>query len=102
VLLTIDKSAQVGATAEGELATVAFPSMSAKDVSGGIPKIICEGRFKDKKLTYEPGVAAAFPIGTTPVVCIAYGDSGESPAVKFPVTVCKPGVFFVDGACNGG
>jgi hypothetical protein len=104
VLLSLDAATSAGATAaEGaDIATVVFPALTAKTLNGATAEITCEGGFKGKTLTYKPGVTAAFPVGTTDVACIARTSEGESPAVKFTVTVCKPGVFFVDGACNGG
>jgi hypothetical protein len=101
VLLSLDATAPIGVTAEGEFAKVAFPALTAKTLNGATAEITCEGGFKGKTLTYKPGVTAAFPVGTTDVTCIARTSEGESPAVKFTVTVCTPGVFFVDGACNG-
>jgi hypothetical protein len=102
VLLSLDATAPIGATAKEEFTEVAFPALTAKTLNGATAEITCEGKFKEEKLSYKPGVTGVFPVGTTDVACIARTSEGESPAVKFPVTVCKPGVFFVDSACNGG
>jgi hypothetical protein len=104
--LTLDKATIRGVTAlEGaDTAVVEFPTLTTSDIGGGAPEITCEGKFEGKQpLTYKPGVTAVFPVDTVEVTCTARDAAGNfSPAVKFPVTVCRAGVFFVEGSCNGG
>jgi hypothetical protein len=48
VLLSLDDPAPIGANANKETRTaeVAFPALTARDVTGGTPEIVCRGSFK--------------------------------------------------------
>jgi hypothetical protein len=106
LLLTIDRTAPIGAVdTEGKgSAEVAFPRITAEDIGGGAPKIVCKAQFIDRRqVTYEEGLKVAFPVATTPVACVAIDTTGNvSPSELFTVTVCKAGTLFENGACAGG
>jgi hypothetical protein len=103
--LTIDTTAPIGAVdTEGKgSADVAFPRITVEAVASDEPKIECKAQFSDRRrVTYTDGLTAAFPVGTTPVACVAIYAGSVSPSELFTVTVCQAGTLFENGACAGG
>ena len=90
----------LGATAgkDTSSATIVFPVIKA----GEPAKVTCSWEGKNDVPYSSDGFKAVFPVGETEVTCKATNGEGTlSKPARFTVTVCKPGVPFVNDACEG-
>jgi hypothetical protein len=102
--LSIDLKEPLGGTVDRgfESAIIVFPVITAKDSTGEAAKVTCSWEGKNDVPYSSDGFKAVFPVGETEVTCKATNGEGTlSKPARFTVTVCKPGVPFVNDACEG-